>query len=100
MKAANFAGRMKELREQAGLSQQQLADRLGTTVRNISRLETGVQEPTWPTVLALAEVFGVDCNAFTQEPAARPEPSRGRPPKAKGEEPAPKRPRGRPRKEA
>jgi transcriptional regulator with XRE-family HTH domain len=93
-----FAGRLRELREQAGLTQGQLAAHVGTTVRNISRLETGAQEPTWPTVVALAKVFGVSCEAFLQPPAAMPEPRRGRPPKLMPEPQQAKRPRGRPRK--
>jgi transcriptional regulator with XRE-family HTH domain len=96
MSAEWLAGRLRELREQAGLTQQELARRLNTTVRNISRLETGVQEPTWPTVVALARVFCVSCEAFLQPPAVLPEPRRGRPRKAPTEETTP-RPRGRTR---
>jgi transcriptional regulator with XRE-family HTH domain len=98
MSAGWFAGRLRELREQAGLTQLGLAERLGTTVRNVSRLETGAQEATWPTVVALAKLFGVSCDAFLQEPAALPPPKRGRPRKGPPQEEAPKRPRGRPRK--
>jgi transcriptional regulator with XRE-family HTH domain len=98
MSAAWFAGRLRELREQAGLTQQDLAERMGTTIRNISRLETGGQEATWPTVVALAKVFGVSCDAFLQEPAALPEPKRGRPRKEAAGEASQKKPRGRPRK--
>ena len=71
----------------------------GRTARDnrshLSRLETGAQEATWPTVVALAKVFGVSCDAFLREPAALPEPRRGRPRKAAA---PPKGPRGRPRK--
>ena len=94
MSAEWFAGRLRELREGAGLTQPELAERVGTTVRNISRLETGVQEATWPTVVALAKAFGVSCDAFLQEPAAPPDPHRGRPRKAARAETAPKKPRG------
>jgi hypothetical protein len=62
----------------------------------------GSYAPNWPFVVALAEALGVDCLAFLQEPAARPETGRGQPPKAtaaQAEAPKPKRPRGRPRKE-
>jgi hypothetical protein len=50
--------------------------------------------------VAPAGALGVDCLAFLQEPAARPETGRGRPPKAAAgrAEAPPKRPRGRPRK--
>jgi transcriptional regulator with XRE-family HTH domain len=99
MSADWFAGRLRELREHAELTQQELATRLGTTVRNISRLETGAQEATWPTVIALAMVFGVSCDAFLQEPAAKPQPQRGRPRKAAPQPASPTRTRGRPKKE-
>jgi transcriptional regulator with XRE-family HTH domain len=85
MSAAWFASRLRQLREQAELTQRKLAERLGTTVRTISRLETGAQEATWPMVVALADVFGVTCESFLQEPDARPEPKRGRPRKTPSE---------------
>jgi HEAT repeat protein/transcriptional regulator with XRE-family HTH domain len=84
MNARNFSARMKELRESAGLTQRELADKINTTVRNISRLETGVQEPTWPTVVAIALALGVSCEAFLQAPAKRAVTGRGRPRKHSG----------------
>jgi transcriptional regulator with XRE-family HTH domain len=100
MDAKQFGARVKELRERAGLNQQGLAERIGMTVRTVSRLETGTQEATWPVVLALAEAFGVDCRAFQEPPAERHQPKRGRPPKAAAESegPKPMKGRGRPRK--
>jgi transcriptional regulator with XRE-family HTH domain len=100
MDARQFGARVKELREQAGLSQKGLADRIGKTVRTVSRLETGTQEATWPVVLALAEAFGVDCRAFQEPPAEQHEVKKGRPPKTAAEPDGPKPPkkRGRPRK--
>jgi transcriptional regulator with XRE-family HTH domain len=98
MDASWFAGRLRELREQAGLTQEQLAERAGVKRDAVARWERGVREPSWSNVLALCQALSCSCEAFTQEPAERPEPSRGRPPKAKAEEPAQKRPRGRPRK--
>jgi transcriptional regulator with XRE-family HTH domain len=82
MSEEGFGPRLKELREAAGLTQRDLAEAIGSTIRNISRLETGTQEATWPTVLKLARVLGVDCTAFTQEPADAPPAKPGRPPKA------------------
>lgn len=81
MNASYFGARLKELREQAGLTQAELAERIGTTVRNISRLETGTQEPTWPIVLKAAEAFDVSCEAFCEEPTSTAGPKRGRPSK-------------------
>jgi putative transcriptional regulator len=81
-----FAGRLKALREAAGLTQKELADRAGFHHFSVAKLEQGVQEPTWPTVLALARALGVNCLAFTVEDG--------------GAEPVPqKRGPGRPRKQ-
>src|SRR5262245_31821340 len=96
--AAWFAGRLRELREAAGWTQEHLAERAGVKREAIARWEAGKREPGWSNVLALAEALGVDCTAFTQEPAGRPPAGPGRPRKAAEEAPAPKRPRGRPRK--
>jgi len=77
-----FAPRLRELREAAGLTQRDLAEATGSTIRNISRLETGAQEATWPTVLKLCKALGVSCDAFTVEPAEQPPAKPGRPRKA------------------
>src|SRR5918912_550281 len=98
MEAKWFAGRLKELREQAGLTQQQLGERAGLSKAGIADLEQsrGGREPTWGTVIALAKALGVGCTAFLQEPTSAPERRRGRPPKhPHPQQPRPKRPRGR-----
>jgi transcriptional regulator with XRE-family HTH domain len=61
-----FALRLRSLRLAAGLTQKQLADKAGVGQRTISHLEQGVQEPVWPTALALAQALGVNCRAFVQ----------------------------------
>jgi putative transcriptional regulator len=76
-----FGGRLKELRERAGLTQKQLADRAGISQRAVSHWEQGLREPSWSNVLALAGALGVDCLAFQEEPAEVPKPKRGRPSK-------------------
>lgn len=97
MTAEWFAGRLKELREQAGLTQQQLADKSGLSKFGISDLEQGRRIPGWDTVLALAAALGVSVEVFAQPPAeeAAPRP-RGRPKKAEGEETAVETPKGKP----
>jgi transcriptional regulator with XRE-family HTH domain len=101
MKAEWFAGRLRELRDRAGLTQQQLAQRAGMAWRTIAHLEAGDRKPTWETVLGLCQALGVECGEFAKEPAARPDAKPGRPAKPSPEPGgrAPKRPRGRPRKE-
>ncbi len=100
MEAAWFAGRLKELREARGWTQQQLADAAGLNKFGVAQIEQGRHQPTWETVVALCKALGVACDAFMQEPTPRPSAGPGRPPKAAGEaEPEqPKRPRGRPRR--
>src|SRR5262245_12365043 len=60
----SFASRLKRLREAAGLTQGELAERAGMNQFGIAKLEQGVREPTWATVQALAEALGVECTAF------------------------------------
>lgn len=52
--------RLRAWREQAGLTQQQLADALGTGPSFISRLERDVHSPTVDMLCRLAEALGVD----------------------------------------
>jgi DNA-binding XRE family transcriptional regulator len=96
--AAWFAGRLRELREGAGLTQTELAGKAGLTREGVAQLETGRRKPAWETVLALCEALGCSCEAFTRPPAQRPPAGRGRPRKEPETTPAPKQPRGRPRK--
>ena len=99
--ARRFPGRLRELREQAALTQQQLGERVGVTWEAVSRWERGTREPSWSNVVALAKALGVECTVFLQQPAARPPARPGRPrkvpPEAAGQQQA-KRPRGRPRR--
>ena len=97
-----FASRLRELREGAGLTQQQLADRAGLTRDGVAQLEQGRRSPGWDTVVSLVHALGVDANSFMQAPRSGVErPGPGRPPKSPVEgagPPQPKRPRGRPSK--
>ena len=68
------------MREAAGLTQQQLADRVSVKREAVARLDRGDREPGWGNVLALAAALGVDCTAFTVPPSTSEEPRRrGRP---------------------
>lgn len=51
--------KLREVRERRFLTQQQLADLVGTTKANVSRLESGTQRPRPGTVLRLAEALGI-----------------------------------------
>ena len=51
--------KIRELREEAQLTQTELAKQLSTSQRNVSNWETGANEPDLSAVMRLAEVFGV-----------------------------------------
>jgi transcriptional regulator with XRE-family HTH domain len=84
MSAEWLAGRLRELRGRAGLTQGQLAEKAGVKRDAVARWEAGKREPSWGNVLALCAALGVSCEAFTQEPAGQPGPTRGRPRKRSG----------------
>src|SRR5262245_48627776 len=78
-----FAGRLRELREAAGLTQQELANRSGLTRDGVAQLESGRRSPAWATVLTVCQALGVDPTAFLEPPVSAPAPrSPGRPRKA------------------
>ena len=81
---AIFSARLKELREQAGWSQKELAEKSGLNQRTISHWEQGLRDPAWTSVLALARALNVSVLAFTKPPAAATSAKRGRPKKTSG----------------
>lgn len=84
MNAEWFAGRLRELRENLGWTQQQLAEKAGLTRDGVAQLETGRRKPGWDTVVAICQALGVPCDAFLQAPATSPPAGPGRPRKAVG----------------
>ena len=91
MGAEWFGERLKELREAAGLTQAELAERAGLSQRAVSHWEQKLREPSWSAVVALSGVLDVDCTAFLSPPAQRHEQRRGRPRKTEAES-QPKKP--------
>lgn len=83
-KAKWFGARLKELREQGGLTQQQLADKAGVGLGAVRDLEQEKNGPTWATVITLADALGVAVTAFLEEPASKPATGKGRPRKPAG----------------
>lgn len=51
--------RLKELREEAQLTQKQLAEKIDNVQRNVSNWENGTSEPDCETIVKLADVLGV-----------------------------------------
>lgn len=78
-----FGVRLKHLREAAGLSLSELGRRTGIAYQTIAKYERAENEPTWPTVLKLAEALGVTTDAFRPDEEVSDQ--------AEPEKPAPKR---------
>ena len=57
-----FAGRLRLLRREYGLSQQTLADKIGISKSSVNMYERGEREPGLETVAALADFFGADAD--------------------------------------
>lgn len=70
-KPTGFAARLRALREAAELSQKELAERAGFHEFSVAKWEMGIREPTWPTVLALADALNVSTEAFRPVEAAK-----------------------------
>lgn len=102
-----FAEKLRELRDAASLSEARLATTSGLTFASVHGYGLGRRKPSFAAVVKIAKALGVTCEAFADcedirgkdDPAERPAPQRGRPPKAKEPEPAPApKKRGRPKK--
>ena len=57
-----FSVRLRELRENSGLSQKKLAEVLHTTNSSVCDWERGRAEPSLKTVVDIADCFGVSCD--------------------------------------
>lgn len=57
-----FGTRLRELREEAGLSQKQLAERLGITKTTVNRYENDLREPEFATLIEIVRFFGVSAD--------------------------------------
>ena len=55
----NFGEKIFKLRKERGLSQEALAEQIGTTRQAVSKWETGTADPSTSNLLALAKLFGV-----------------------------------------
>jgi putative transcriptional regulator len=59
---------VRQLREDRGQSQMQLAETLGATLQEVQDLETGIASPSVERLRRLTEHFGVDETAIDLEP--------------------------------
>jgi transcriptional regulator with XRE-family HTH domain len=70
-----LGGALRELRRQAGLTQEQVGDRLGTDATFVSRIERGKRGVRWHTLQRFLRVLGADLHQLADvgepRPAAR-----------------------------
>lgn len=63
-----FAGRLYELRTEAGMSRQAVAEASGMQRNAINQIESGANKPNWTSVLQLCRGLGVTPLAFMSRP--------------------------------
>ena len=62
-----FSEKLTDLRRKAGLSQEQLADRLGVTRQSVSKWEGGTAMPELVKLISLSELFGVSVDYLVKD---------------------------------
>jgi transcriptional regulator with XRE-family HTH domain len=62
--AKSFGEKLREFREEAGMSRAELAEETGFDEMAISRWESGEGDPSWSAVQALAKALGINCHEF------------------------------------
>lgn len=62
-----FYDRLKESRIKAGLTQEQLAEKLGIAKSTLSGYESGNREPTVATIAKTLEILNIDANYLYQD---------------------------------
>jgi|TARA_R110002167_G_scaffold92683_2_gene248874 DNA-binding XRE family transcriptional regulator len=63
----NLIDQLLTMRNKAGLTQEQLAERMHTQKSNISRLEKGNTNPSWSTLLKYAHACGFELTLKSQK---------------------------------
>lgn len=56
---SEFATNLRYFRKVRGWTQQELADKIGTSYMAVSNYERGIRTPDYPTLEALADIFNV-----------------------------------------
>ena len=59
--------KLYELRRAAGLSQEELAERLNVSRQAVSKWENGASDPSTVNLLALAKLYGVSADELLRE---------------------------------
>lgn len=63
----SFSSRLRQAREQAGFTQQDLAEKLGITKSAVGNYENGVSSPKWDVLLRIFDVLQVEPNFLYQD---------------------------------
>jgi transcriptional regulator with XRE-family HTH domain len=61
-----FGRALREMRQRAGLSQRELAERIGTTQSAVARMENGATQPKFCTLEKLAEALRQDLYVYVK----------------------------------
>jgi transcriptional regulator with XRE-family HTH domain len=59
-----FGEKLRQLREEAGLSEAKLAERSGVSFGAIHNYGLGIRKPTFAAVVKIAAALGTTCQAF------------------------------------
>lgn len=63
----SFASRLRQAREQTGLTQLELAEKLGITKSAVGNYENGVSCPKWDVLVQIFDVLHVESNFLYQD---------------------------------
>ena len=73
----SFSEKLMDLRRKSGLSQEQLADRLGVTRQSVSKWESGAAMPELVKLISLSDIFGVSVDYLVKDYLEEPESAGG-----------------------
>jgi transcriptional regulator with XRE-family HTH domain len=62
---------IREMRKAAGMSQMQLADKIGVSYQQVQKYEKGASKLNVPRLLQIAEIFSVPVMTFLEEPKTK-----------------------------
>lgn len=68
MHQANLIQRLKDRREELGVTQEQLAELAAVGLRTVKELDAGKGNPTVRTILKLADVLGMELKLEVRKP--------------------------------
>lgn len=69
MHQANLIQRLRDRREQLGVTQEQLAELAAVALRTVKELDSGKGNPTVSTLIKLADVLGMELKLEVRKPS-------------------------------